>query len=139
MNLEGNIVGYNKKILIITFSFLIVAGIFFYAGAKYEKYKLMSLGLLIENEGELSIKGFLTEKNDNGIILKMEDGDLREISYNNTLTFGVKKDGTKDDLLVGQLLVVTGENNPDGKFVAENIRRSKKSPKIKNQTENEDR
>ncbi len=46
MNLEGTILGYNKKMLAIFALVIFVAGTMFYAGAKYEKRKLSSLGLL---------------------------------------------------------------------------------------------
>ena len=46
MNLEGKIYGYSKKTLAIIVLVLLVAGVMFYAGAKYEKRKLTSLGLL---------------------------------------------------------------------------------------------
>ncbi|MEI6588028.1 MAG: hypothetical protein WCO05_03715 [Candidatus Moraniibacteriota bacterium] len=46
MNLEGTILGYNKKMLAFFALVIFVAGAMFYAGAKYEKRKLSSLGLL---------------------------------------------------------------------------------------------
>ncbi len=46
MNLEGKCCGYNKKTLAIIALVVLVAGVMFYAGAKYEKRKLTSLGLL---------------------------------------------------------------------------------------------
>lgn len=44
INLEGAICGYNKKTLVVVTLLILVAGIMFYAGAKYEKKKLLSLG-----------------------------------------------------------------------------------------------
>ncbi|MFZ2187960.1 MAG: hypothetical protein WAV73_00145 [Candidatus Moraniibacteriota bacterium] len=46
MNLEGQILGYNKRMLALFALVIFVAGTMFYAGAKYEKRKLDSLGLL---------------------------------------------------------------------------------------------
>lgn len=49
MNLEGKIAGYNKKTVVIALVAIILAGVFFYAGAKYEKNKLISLKLMKNN------------------------------------------------------------------------------------------
>ena len=46
MQLEGKIMGYSKKTLAIVIALVLGAGIVFYAGAKYEKNKLMKLKLL---------------------------------------------------------------------------------------------
>jgi hypothetical protein len=46
MNEEGKIMGYDKKTLICIAVLVVVAGVMFYAGAKYEKSKLMKLNLL---------------------------------------------------------------------------------------------
>lgn len=44
INLEGKVCGYNKKMLTVIILLIFVSGIMFYAGAKYEKRKLLSLG-----------------------------------------------------------------------------------------------
>ena len=46
MPLEGKIMGTNKKTLASIIVLVLVAGIMFYAGAKYEKNKLSKMGLL---------------------------------------------------------------------------------------------
>jgi hypothetical protein len=46
--LKGEVLGYDKKTLAIVLSLIFFSGIVFYAGAKYEKYKLSRLGLIIE-------------------------------------------------------------------------------------------
>lgn len=42
---EGKIMGYSKKTVYTVLAFVVVAGVMFYAGAKYEKSKLTSLGV----------------------------------------------------------------------------------------------
>ncbi|MCX6761241.1 MAG: hypothetical protein NTY33_00105 [Candidatus Moranbacteria bacterium] len=46
MNLEGKVYGYSKKTLALIVLVVLVGGVMFYAGAKYEKRKLTSMGLL---------------------------------------------------------------------------------------------
>jgi len=44
MNLEGELYGYKKKTLAGVVILILVAAVMFYAGAKYEKNKLLSMG-----------------------------------------------------------------------------------------------
>ncbi|MFZ2193359.1 MAG: hypothetical protein WAV31_03885 [Candidatus Moraniibacteriota bacterium] len=44
INLEGKVCGYSKRMLAVIILLIFVSGIMFYAGAKYEKRKLLSLG-----------------------------------------------------------------------------------------------
>lgn len=133
MDLKGKIIGYDKKILVVAGLLLIIAGIFFYAGAKYEKHKLSALGLLVDKsevkKDGISLRGFLTEKDDESVTIKLIDGTSKIIPFSAATTFGANENGQLEDLLIGQLLVIAGKNSPDGTFVAENIRKSKKSPK----------
>ena len=46
MNLEGKLWGYNKKTLAIVAYTIIIIAVAFFAGSKYEKSKLKSMGLL---------------------------------------------------------------------------------------------
>ena len=133
--MEGKCLGYKKSGLALAAAAVILAGIFFYAGAKYEKRKLTSLGLLgcaqeEVDENALYLKGTLVAKNENGFTLKLADGTQKEILFSDETTFGAKKNGVVEDFLVGQLLVVNGKTNPDGSLTIENIKISKKSPKI---------
>jgi hypothetical protein len=134
MSLEGKLLGYDKKTLAIAGAFTIVAGIFFYGGAKYEKHKLFSLGLLTNktqiNKNETLLKGLLVFKDSTRFTLKLDNGSEKIIPLNENVTFGTKKNGSAEDFILGQLLVVSGKNNSDGTFLAENIKVSKKSQKI---------
>jgi len=42
---EGKIMGFSKKTIYAALAIIVVAGVMFYAGAKYEKNKLSSLGV----------------------------------------------------------------------------------------------
>jgi len=46
MNLEGKVMGYNKKTVVCVLVLVLIAGGMFYAGAKFEKNKLLKLNLL---------------------------------------------------------------------------------------------
>lgn len=131
MDLKGKVIGYDKKILVLTGSLLIVAGVFFYAGAKYEKHKLSALGLLIEKnkKDEISMKGFLIAKDEKSFTIKMADSSEKIVPLAGS-SFGNNGNGVSEDFFVGHLLIITGKNNSDGTFVTENIRKSKKSPKV---------
>ena len=45
MSLEGKMMGYNKKTVVIAIVAVILAVVVFYAGAEYEKNKMIRLGL----------------------------------------------------------------------------------------------
>jgi hypothetical protein len=62
MNLEGKVCSYNKRTLATIVLVVFVAGVMFYAGAKYEKRKLSSLGLL-KSSSENKSKKKKPEKN----------------------------------------------------------------------------
>jgi len=135
VNLEGKIMGYEKKTLAIIVIVIIAALAAFYAGAKYEKHKLSALGLLVNKSATKkaavgnSIKGTITAADDKSITIKMTNGSEKTIEFSSSMTFGTKGTGSASDLFIGELVVITGENNPDGSFAATNIRISKKSPK----------
>ena len=136
MNLEGKVMGYEKKTLAIVIIIIIAAGAVFYAGAKYEKHKLSALGLLSGSKSSSkkatagnSIKGTVTATDDKSVTIKMADGTDKTIEFSSGMTFGNNAAGSASDLFVGELVVIAGENNPDGSFAATNIRISKKSPK----------
>ena len=56
INLEGELYGYKKKTLAIVATIILVAGVMFYAGAKYEKKKLTALGILKCKNAQQSTK-----------------------------------------------------------------------------------
>jgi len=135
MNLEGKILGYEKKTLLIVAIAVVGALVFFYAGAKYEKHKLGALGLLVNKSTSKkttavnSIKGTVTAKDDKSVTLKMADGSTKTIAFSANMTFGKTGTGTASEIFIGELVVIAGENNADGTFIPTNIRASKKSPK----------
>ncbi len=134
INLEGKIVGYEKKTLAIVAILIIGAAVVFYAGAKYEKHKLSALGLLVNKSAskkvaENSVKGTVTASDDKSVTLKMTDGSSKNIPYSTSMTFGADGLGSAADIFVGELLVITGENDANGVFIPTNMRPSKNSPK----------
>lgn len=136
ISLEGKLLGYEKKTLVIVAIAIVGAAIFFYAGAKYEKHKLNALGLLSGSKSSSnkkaavnSIKGTVTTKDDKSVTIKMADGTTKNIQFSNGMTFGTDGAGSAADVFVGELLVIAGENNADGVFIPTNMRASKKSPK----------
>lgn len=62
ITLEGEVCGYRKKTLAAFIILLLVSGIMFYAGAKYEKRKLASLGLLKDKKTSNSEKKAKSKK-----------------------------------------------------------------------------
>ncbi|GEM_PF-1910045 len=137
MNLEGKVLGYEKKTLAVIAIAVIGAAVFFYAGAKYEKHKLSALGLLANSKSSSSaskkaaaansLKGTVTAKDDKSVTIKLADDTEKTIQFGNGMTFGKSGTLTAAEISVGGIVVITGENNADGTFVATNIRASKKS------------
>lgn len=59
MDLEGKILGYNKKTVVAVIGAIVIAAIVFYAGTQYEKNKLTSLGL-VKGKGSSQTSSGLT-------------------------------------------------------------------------------
>ncbi|MDR3558782.1 MAG: hypothetical protein P4L62_01500 [Candidatus Pacebacteria bacterium] len=57
MNLEGKMMGYNKKTVVVAIVAVILAVVIFYAGAEYEKNKMIRLGLCKGGSASVSATG----------------------------------------------------------------------------------
>ncbi len=141
-NLEGKIAGYNKKTLAMVVAAIILLGIGFYAGAKYEKNKLANLGLL-KNSGATTIvkkakkvktnvgtnniqagntvSGSIVSKDVQGVTIKTSDNASQIVSITSATKIGATGTGTLADLTVGEQITASGTKNSDGSFSAENI------------------
>lgn len=135
MMLEGKIMGYEKKTLVIAAIIIIGAAAVFYAGAKYEKHKLSALGLLTSKSAAKkaaagnSLKGIVTAIDAKSVTIKMTDGTTKNVPFTSSMTFGKNGTDSASVITVGEAVVIAGENNPDGTFAASNVRASKKNPK----------
>ncbi len=131
MKIEGEIAGYKKKTLFITAVIIILAGMFFYAGAKYEKHKLSSLDLLKDNSNSSSMKvqyiiGTITTKNTQGLTLKIANGSSQIITFSATTRISKKnKRMTLANLKIGDQVKVKVFNNSNNNFTALVVRRIK--------------
>jgi hypothetical protein len=126
------ICGYNKKTLVCLAVLLVVALGFFYAGAKYEKNKMVRLGLTknatdicfgSKSPGVQSITGELSAIGDASVTIKKADGSTLEISIAPNTKIG-KKGDTLAKFSVGQQVVARAMQVPDGKFLAQSIKKA---------------
>lgn len=77
------IMGYNKKTLVTTLVLVLVAGVMFYAGAKYEKNKLSKLGLLKNGTSQSQATGTKKAKTSTTTVTtqKFVDQDYYKSAY----------------------------------------------------------
>lgn len=149
--LEGEILGYNKKMVVGIALFVLLFGIAFYVGAKYEKSKLTRLGLL-KNKGEIcvapekkvkitptetlteeSFSGKIVAKTASSITLKQASGENVTIVLAPTTTFGKTETGKLADLMVGQQVTASATKSADGTVTIKNIQPAE-APAVKSMT-----
>ena len=143
IDLEGKIFGYNKKMLAVLAATVLLFGIAFYVGAKYEKNKLFNLGLLKDckktdsvlkkksksnpvmntSQAVESVSGNLTARDSKGSSITIKTGNNLSMVVTVTASTTIGRDGTEklSDLLVGAKVNVSGFKNSDGSLVANNI------------------
>ncbi len=144
MQPEGKFLGYRKKRLLAIIAFVLLAGIVFYAGAKYEKRKLSNLGLLKSgndvsllntktkqssptvNNGSAgdTLKGDISAKDSSSITIKTSDGNSQTVSISPETKIGKSGTGIIDSLTIGESVVINGQKNTDGSFSAQTIQKN---------------
>ena len=138
-NEEGTrctICGYDKKMLVIVITLIIIAGGAFYVGAKYEKNKLSKLGLMKNNKSEICllpgvVEGEIISKNDNMWRIKIADGSTQEVFISASTKMSKKSTGTLTDLALGQQVSINGIKNVDGSFLAQTIKQVVEPSQVK--------
>ncbi|MBU2592647.1 MAG: hypothetical protein ABH867_04675 [Patescibacteria group bacterium] len=127
----------NSKILIILGVLLIAVGVgSFYGGMKYQQGKQPSradfqsrAGARQQNlpagvrqrMGTGSVRGEIISQDKKSITVKLPDDSSRIIFVGDSVQINKSAPGTKDDLVEGVRIFVTGSENPDGSITARNI------------------
>jgi hypothetical protein len=141
-NLEGECMGYKKITLALVAGMVLLAGVSFYAGAKYEKVKLSKLGLLVDKKSQVketkvkkqpvaaevqgpkieTLEGKIAAKTATTLTITLADGKKQEVLLTPEVKIGENGTGKIAQLFVGQQISVSGLRNPEGTFAAQEIK-----------------
>ena len=147
MNKLINKIMINKKIAIISVIALIALGGSFYGGMKYgetgklapsefggtERFLNRENGFQDMQQGgnrENMFNGEVISKDSNSIVVKLLDGSSRIVFFSNNTQVSKTEIGSIDDIEVGLQVVVNGQKNDDGSYIASTIQSSLLIPKI---------
>ena len=117
---------------------IVAGGAGFFGGMKYQQGKQRSnlrqfagsqLGARtggINGEGSnrvvfRPVSGEIIDSDEKSITVKLEDGSSKIILLAESTQFLKSLDGSKDDLKVGEKVMVVGSNNSDGSVTAQNV------------------
>jgi ribosomal protein S1 len=123
----------NKNNLIITIIIaLIVGGLSFYGGTLYQKGKTPSIGSRQFQNGDRPsgmqgrqngqpVSGEITSIENNSITVKTQDGSSKIVIYSDSTKVNKTSEATKDDLKVGEQIMVVGTTGTDGTVTAQSV------------------
>lgn len=119
---------------------IIIAGVSFFAGAKYDQSKTTAVttgGTSFTQNGQTrtggvrgartggtfnGASGSIVSKDSTGITVKLRDGSGSKIIFvSPSTTYTKTTAGTTADLVIGKEVMVTGTPNPDGSINAQSI------------------
>lgn len=125
-----------KKTTIITIlSLIIVAGTAFLGGMKYGQFKRLSFRQLPVGQntgrqqgqggqnrlGFRSVNGEIIASDDKSITVKLQDGSGKIVVISDKTSINKASEGVKEDLKIGEKVMVIGQENSDGTVTAQNI------------------
>lgn len=141
MQLEGEVLGYKKKTVVLVAALVVLAGVMFYAGAKYEKGKLTKLGLV--GKGTVaadqttkkskktavtpavpvteSVWGKVTAKTATTLAVKLADGTTQTVTLAPATTVSRSGAAALATLYIGEPIQVTATKNADGTLAATDV------------------
>lgn len=110
----------------------------FYVGIKYQQSKNPRFGNFQNNgarqfqqgtnQGTRPVRGeIISQDNEQSsssiksITVKLQDGSSKIVLFSNTTSINKAAQGSKDDLKVGEQVLVLGSENSDGSVTAQNI------------------
>jgi hypothetical protein len=120
---------------------IVIGGVGFFAGMKYQQSKSTSnfrqfgngqgFGMMggqgnqsqgrTRMNGARQVTGEILNQDDKSITVKLQDGSTRIIFLSDTTTISKATTGSKSDLKVGERVGVFGTENSDGSVTAQNV------------------
>lgn len=140
-----------NNLLMIVITAVIVGIVAFFGGVQYQKSKISNFakgqlqgrqdGLNGNQRGERQgnaqgmqpISGEVTSQDDQSITVKTQDGSSKIIIFSETTKFNKTSEGSKEDLKIGEQVMVIGTTNSDGSLTAQTISLGNNFLKIPNQ------
>lgn len=132
-----------KKIYIFIFILVVSSGVAFFAGMQYQKGRRTIIGDFQNMRGQFGqglraqisgiplqgqgrpVSGEIIGKDDKSITVKLSDGSSRIVFVSDSTKINKQTSGSKDDLVNGTQVFVTGTENSDGSITANSIQISK--------------
>jgi hypothetical protein len=126
----------NKNYIIIALLLIVVGGVSFFAGTKYQQSKQPTfsrqnggaIGLrngtgqnIGNRQGFRPVNGEIIASDTKSITVKMTDGTSRIVILSGKTTINKASEGTIADLKVGEKVTVFGQDNTNGSVTAQNI------------------
>ncbi len=126
----------NKNIIITGLLVILVGGGAFFGGMHYQKSKAPSFGNFRNGQGVGArgtgqrngtgqnfrpVSGDILSLDSNGITVKLVDGSSKIVLFSDSTAFVKTTSGTKDELKVGDKVMVVGAQNSDGSVSAQNV------------------
>ncbi len=121
----------SKHKLTMFASIFIIIVIAFFAGTKYQASKAPSFdrnrlaGMSNRGMGQAGgvnmLRGEINQKDGDTLTIKLADGSSKIVFLSDTTTISKSEQGTGDDLVTGNQVVVFGQTNSDGSVTAQNI------------------
>jgi len=123
----------NKNLIIMILLLVIVGGGAFFAGMKYQQSKQKNiarqfLGQTVGRQGAGTnrlgfrpVNGEIIEASEKSITVKLQDGSSKIVIVSENTQINKSEQVGKEDLKVGEKVVVFGQENSDGSVTAQNI------------------
>ena len=126
-----------KTLIVFIILLVIVGGIAFYGGMKYQQAKTPSRQVfqnltpeqrqqfLQQGVGQRAGAGFLSgeviSKDEQSLTLKTPDGGSKIVFFSGSTKILKTTEGSIDDIGIGKQIMVSGEQNSDGSYTAQTI------------------
>lgn len=124
----------NNNIIITALVAIIVGGLGFFGGMKYQQSKQPAIGQFFMRNGGAGgnganrmngafrpIDGSIIASDDKSITVKLQDGSSKIILIGDNTQINKADKASKTDLKTGETVAVFGQTNTDGSVTAQNI------------------
>lgn len=128
-----------KKIIFIILGFVVVAGVSFYAGMRYDQSKRkvnfssedrqmrfggnagQNVGRMIRGGDGGMVAGEILSKDEKSITVELRDGGSKIVFLSDTTQIMKTDEGSFADLVVGEQVTIMGDANADGSVSAKSV------------------